>query len=260
MKISPAERAILVIDSFGKSAEKSGLLQGVTAEVKIFLTFFLTITVLSFGKYEGAALLPYFMMLAFLSAASGISFKKIFLRIGIVSPFVLFIGILNPFFDHTRVIFFGVETSGGWASFFSIVLKFILTVWCALLLISSTRFQAIVKGLETFRIPQILANQFYFLFRYIRLLLKETITLKRAREARLYGENKFGVRIFANLAGTLAIRSVKRADVIHKAMLARGFAGSIPEVRSGHKTGISDVVFLIVCLFCCIFFRFVFIF
>lgn len=260
MKISPLERAILVIDSFGKSAEKRGLLQGIAAEVKIFLTFFLTVTVLSFSKYEGAALLPYFIMLAFLTAASEISFKKIFLRIGAVSPFVLFIGILNPFFDHTKVIFLGLETTGGWASFFSIILKFILTAWCALLLVSSTRFQAIVKGLRTFRIPQILANQFYFLFRYIRLLLKEALTLKRAREARLYGENKFGVKIFANLAGALAVRSIKRADVIHNAMLARGFAGNIPNVAPVGGPGIADAIFLIVSLFCCIFFRFVFIF
>lgn len=118
MKISAVERAILVIDSFGKSAETNGLLQGISAEVKIFLTFLFTVTVLSFGRYEGEALAPFFMILAFLTAASHISFKRTFLRIMVVSPFVLFIGILNPLFDHTNIVFLGIETTEGWTFFF----------------------------------------------------------------------------------------------------------------------------------------------
>lgn len=79
--------------------------------------------------------------------------------------------------------------------------------------------------------------------------MKEALILKRAREARLSGERKFDVRLFANLAGTLAIRSIKRADVIHSAMLARGFNGDIPDVRKSDKAGGSDIVFLVLSIF-----------
>lgn len=256
LSLSPIEKALYVIDSFNVSARRSGLLQETDSRIKVLGAAIFILTVLSFNKYAPAELIPYIPALSFLTAASGISFKAVFLRIAAVSPFVLFIGVFNPFFDHTRVTFISIQVSGGWVSYLSIIFKFVLTVWCSLLLISTTRFQSLVAAMKFFKVPNALANQFYFLFRYLRLFLMESLSLLRARQARLGLKRKFDIKIFATLAGVLAIRSVRRSGDIHNAMLARGFSGDIPDVAEKPCISRQDIIFLISSLFFCLFFRF----
>jgi len=126
---------------------------------------------------------------------------------------------------------FGIPISGGWISFFSILLRFVLTMCSALLLISTTSFPRICHALRKLGIPVIFISQLLFLYRYIFVLIEETLKMVRARELRSFGKRGREIKVFINLIGTLFMRTMERAERIYHAMLSRGFSGTIHYVE-----------------------------
>ena len=89
----------------------------------------------------------------------------------------MFIGIFNPLIDtHVILTPFGIPVTGGWMSFLSIIVKFILTVSTALLLIAVTSFPGICEALERLKLPKVFVIQLLFLYRYLFVLLDVAFT------------------------------------------------------------------------------------
>ncbi len=196
--------------------------------VKILVSFIFIIFVVSFPKYELSALMPFFLYPVFMLTAGSIPFRAIAKKVLFISPFAIFIGIFNPLLD-TNVLLrpFGMAITGGWISFLSILVKFVLTVSTALLLIAVTSFPGICEALERLKLPKIFVIQLLFLYRYLFVLLEESLRMIRAREARSFGSKGKEIRTFIRLISVLLIRSVERAERIYRAMLSRGFRGEI---------------------------------
>jgi len=212
---------------------------------KLIATLLFLFTVISFSKYEIAALLPFFLYPMLLMTIGEIPFMFIVKKVFLVSPFAVFIGIFNPLLDSGQVLIFnGLTISAGWLSFFSIMLKFTLTVSTALLLIATTSFPNVCHALRQLGLPSLFVSQLSFLYRYIFVLMEETMRIVRARNMRSYGERGKGIRIFVRIVGILFIRTVERAERVYFAMLSRGFQGDMPSLkRFGIKTG--DVIFAV---------------
>jgi cobalt/nickel transport system permease protein len=212
---------------------------------KLIATLLFLFTVISFSKYEIAALLPFFLYPMLLMTIGEIPFMFIVKKVFLVSPFAVFIGIFNPLLDSGQVlIFYGLTISAGWLSFFSIMLKFTLTVSTALLLIATTSFPNVCHALRQLGLPSLFVSQLSFLYRYIFVLMEETMRIVRARNMRSYGKRGKGIRIFVRIVGILFIRTVERAERIYFAMLSRGFQGDMPSLKHFRiKTG--DVIFAV---------------
>lgn len=212
---------------------KDTVIHRLNARTKVIATFAFIVTVVSFPKYEITGLIPFFLFPAVIFSLGDIPVWFILKKVLIVSVFAVFIGIFNPLFDtHVMIDLFGIPVSGGWVSFFSILLKFFLTMCSALLLISTTSFPGICHALRKLRIPEIFISQLLFLYRYIFVLIEETLRMVRARDLRSFGKRGQGMKVFINLIGTLFMRTIERADRIYHAMLSRGFSGTIYYVKS----------------------------
>lgn len=210
---------------------------------KIIVSFLFILFVVSFPKYELTGLIPFFLYPVFLLTVGDIPLKAIVKKVLFISPFVFFIGIFNPIFDRdVMTIFFGVPVTGGWVSFFSIILKFVLTVSTALLLISITSFPGLCEALERLKVPRIFVVQLLFLYRYIFVLLEEGMKILRAREARTFGKKGKEIKTYISLISVLLLRSVERAERIHQAMLSRGFQGEIRVLKT-HIFRLQDLFF-----------------
>ena len=214
-------------------SHKDTLVHRIDPRIKIIVSFIFILFVVSFRKYEIASLMPFFLYPVFLLTAGDIPFKAIAKKVLFVSPFALFIGIFNPLLD-TQIISspFGIPVSGGWLSFLSIIIKFILTVSTAILLIAVTSFPGICEALERMKCPKLFVIQLLFLYRYLFVLLDVALRMMRAREARSFGGRGKEIRTFIRLISVLLIRSVERAERIYRAMLSRGFRGEIRVLRS----------------------------
>jgi cobalt/nickel transport system permease protein len=214
------------------------------ARAKVLVTLVFILCVVSYGRFELSALIPFFIFPVAMIALSSIPPLFIIRKIALLCPFVLVIGAFNPLFDREIIMQIGpLGISGGWISYASILIRSILTVGSAFVLVGLTGFTSVCQALERLGMPQVFAVQLMFLYRYIFVLADEAARASRARVLRSCGKKGLGIRSFGSLVGHLLLRTWQRAERIHMAMLARGFTG---EFRSGPQTGFGASEFLFV--------------
>jgi len=164
-------------------------------------------------------------------------------KIILVAPFAILIGIFNPLMDREILVQLGsLSITGGWVSFFSIMIRFVLTVSAALILICLTGFNAVCMALGKLGVPRPFVVQLLFLYRYLFVLIDETSRMVRARSLRSFGSGGMRFKIFIHLIGQLLLRTLDRAQRIHLAMCCRGFDGHIRISRS-LKFGFNEIRF-----------------
>jgi len=238
------EYALASIGSLEQFSLQESFIHRIDPRAKVIVTAVFAAITVSLSKYNISGILPFFLYPVFLMSAGGIPLSGIAYKILAVSPFALAIGIINPFFDtQTIMIIAGVNMSGGIVLFVSIVLKFILTVSAALLLVAVTGFESLCAGLVRMKVPRVFAIQLLFMYRYIFVLFSETLRMLRAHSLRS-SRNHPGIKIAGSFSGQLLIRSMDRAERIHRAMLARGFDGQI-RLRKTIRMTINDSIFII---------------
>ena len=212
---------------------------------KLITTLVFIVCVVSFDKYEVSRLFPYFLYPALLIGLGDLPFGFLARKLILVSPFVLFIGIFNPLFDQTTLFTVGtLSISGGWVSFFSLILRFVLTIGSALILIASTGFAPLCMGLEKLGAPRVFAIQLLLLYRYLFVLIAEAARIIRAHSLRSFSGKKISYRVFLQISGNLLLRTIDRAQRIHLAMLSRAFTGEIRIARTYH-VGYKEWLFVI---------------
>lgn len=104
-----------------------------------------------------------------------------------------------------------------------LVSKSYLSALAVLLLVASTPLPQLLRGLESLGVPRFLLMVTQFVYRYLFVISEQAQHMRMAAAGR-------GAR-FRAAAGALAVlfsRSYARAESIHRAMLARGFAGRLP--------------------------------
>ena len=210
---------------------------------KVLATLVFVVTVVSFGKYEVTALVPFLLFPVAMVALGNLPVSYIIKKIALLCPFALVVGMFNPIFDREVLVQIGsLGITGGWISFASIVMRSILTVGAAIVLVGVTGFPGVCLALERVGMPRVFAVQLLFLYRYIFVLTDEGARMERARKLRAFGK-KVEPRIFGSLVGHLLLRTWQRAERIHLAMLARGFTGEF-HTRQDTRFGSREMLFL----------------
>lgn len=248
--------AFIDISDMERLAGNDTIIHRLDPRCKIMLTLLFTATVISFDRYEVAALMPFFAFPIFILILAEIPLMYLFKKLLFVSFFALMLGIANPILDRKVLMIIGSwEIPGGWVSFCSIMIRFTLTAGAALLLLTTTGMYNISRGLQRLGVPQIFVMQLFFLCRYLFVLTDEASRLARARAARSFGRKGLGISVFNNMISTLFMRSVDRAERIYIAMRCRGFDGSIRTMGKLHWTQ-TDSLFMLIWGLLFIFFRF----
>jgi len=152
---------------------------------KLAVTLCFIVTVLSFGRYQVAALLPLALFPAVLSAQAQVPGRVLRRTLWLASPFALMVGLANPWFDRTPMLALGgLELSAGWLSFGSIVLRVTLTVSATVVLLGSTGMHALCVGLSHLGVPRVFTAQLLFLQRYLHVLAEEALRMGTAHRLR----------------------------------------------------------------------------
>jgi len=211
---------------------------------KVLVTLIFIVTVVSFGKYELTAMVPFFIFPAVIIGLGNLPVGYIAKKIALFCPFALVVAIFNPVFDREVLVHLGpLGITGGWISCASIVVRAALTVGAAIILLAVTGFPAICKAWERLGMPPAFAVQLLFLYRYIFVLTEEGGRASRARALRSCGNKGLGMRTYGSLLGHLLLRTWLRAERIHMAMLARGFTGEF-HTRQEFRFGRREIFFL----------------
>jgi cobalt/nickel transport system permease protein len=184
------------------------------------------------------AYVAYLLALVGVIAASTVPPAYILKRMVVEVPFVVF-ALLMPFIaTGPQVEVLGVDLSrSGLAAAGALLVKGTLGVLASLTLAATTEPRHLLAGLERLHVPQLLVQIMGFMIRYLDVVTDEMGRMRVARESR--GFTARNVRhwpILARSSGALFIRSYERGERVHLAMLARGYTGTMPPVRSDHHS------------------------
>jgi cobalt/nickel transport system permease protein len=244
------------ISYLDKLAYQDSIIHRLDSRAKVAATFVFIFVVVSFSKYEIAALIPYFFFPIMMIGLGEIPFMLIVKKIILVSPFAVLVGMFNPIFDQSPyIVTHEIMIAQGWISYLSLLIKFILTMSASLALIATASFPSICLSLQQFGVPRVFTTQLLFLYRYIFVLLDEVARVARAREMRTFGKKVAGLAVFVRIVGALFIRTVERAERIYQAMLSRGFQGNIVLMKKT-RFSIADGAFIVASIAFCFVFRF----
>ncbi len=207
-------------------------------EVKLAATLLFVVAVVAapreafwaFGAY--AAIVIGLMITARLPA--GFVGRRLLIEI----PFLLF-AVFLPFVgggERTDVAFLSLSVEGLWAAW-NILAKATLGASASIVLAATTQVPEILTGLSRLRAPKAIVAIMGFMVRYLDVVIGELNRMRIALRSRGYAPRRLGeAGALAATAGTLFIRSYERGERVYLAMMARGYAGSMPDLdeRGGH--------------------------
>lgn len=160
---------------------------------------------------------------------SGLGYVKVFVRSLWIIPLLGLVAMFNPIIDRQEAFsVHGFVVTTGWLSFTSIIIRGMLSLQAVLIITGTCGFNGLVDALRSLGCPAVMTAQMSLTYRYLTVIVGEAVVMKRARAARGYGHDRYPMMMWGRFVGQLLVRSVQRATRIHRAMLARGFNGTIP--------------------------------
>ena len=223
-KISDAIYEVHYMDTI---ASKDSPIHRVHPLAKLIVTIAYIWFTVSFNKYDVTGLITMVVYPVVLFSISGVSFKHSIKKLRIILPFVILMGIFNPFFDkEPRFLLYGFTVTNGMISGLSLIIKGFLTILGAYLLISTTRIESICYALNLLHVPEILVTQILLTYRYITVLLSEANHIFEAYSLRAPHQKGIHHKVWGSLIGQLLFRSIDRASSLYDSMVLRGYNGS----------------------------------
>lgn len=221
------ENAVYEMKLLEEQAGGCGRLNSLPALFKVMITVWYILLTVSFHKYDIFGLLGMGIYPLVLFLIYEIPFRQCIKRIKIILPFLLLVGIANPFLDKNILTNLGKwQVSGGVVSMSVLILKGFFSVLAGYLLIVSTSIEKICGALQKIHMPSILITMILLIYRYISLLLKETNRVMQAYALRAPGQKGAQFKAWGSLAGLLLLRSMDRAENVYESMCLRGFESS----------------------------------
>jgi cobalt/nickel transport system permease protein len=116
-----------------------------------------------------------------------------------------------------------------------------------IVLASGTESFDLFAGLRRLRVPAIITTLLMLTHKYILLMVRELSRMATARRARGFSGGKSlmdrnAIRILANTAGMVFVRSSGRADRVYEGLRARGFKGDLADWNTSRLAG-ADLAF-----------------
>lgn len=132
----------------------------------------------------------------------------------------------------------------------NIVGKLCVGILALTALMSTTPFSLLLEGLRRLGLPSLLVTQLGFLYRYIFVLIDESMRIRRARDFRGVAHATAGRRLAAvgGIIGSLFVRTMDRSERIHAAMCARGYDGQ-PRSLDRLRFRTAEILFLVMTAF-----------
>lgn len=206
--------------------------QRLDARAKIIVTLtFVVIMAVSVGD-SPLRVAPFFLFAMVLVLMSRIPVALLLMRMLPALPFFLFASLILGF-------------SKGSQAAMAAFLKAFLSVLSVIILVSTTRFSNLLKGLEGLKLPTLLVSMISFVYRYLFIIADEYGHMKIARESRNFGGSKrWQWKAIGHSVGTLFLHSYERGDRVYSAMVARGYEGNI-RTLGAQKIKKADIIFAV---------------
>ena len=161
---------------------------------------------------------PYYLLVIALLVATRTPPGFLVRRLAAVAPLVL-----------TAAILILLVGGGSREMALSLVLRAFAAVALLTLLVATEETGEILWAMGALGMPRLFTTQSAFMLRFAHLLGQEVGRTDRARRSRTPGPLRAGrIKTYGQQAALVFLRGWKRSQVVHQAMLSRGFTGSFP--------------------------------
>ncbi len=229
---------------------------------KLFLSVLYIFIVVSFDKYDLVSLIMMSIYPIFGFIVGELSLKDGLYRMRLILPLVLFVGILNPFFDknvlfyitsngvipsdlslsgYSLATFTIIPVTGGVLSMITLMLKGFYAVLSAYILIATTSIDDICYALNLIHVPKTIVIVIMLIYRYFGVMAMEADRIVTAYRLRAPSQNGIHYKAWGTLVGQWLLRSMDKAGIVYESMLLRGFKGDFRIKKK--KLKLSDFVY-----------------
>lgn len=120
----------------------------------------------------------------------------------------------------------------------TIVLKAVAMVLLSYVIFGTSRFDVSMVALQRLRCPTLIVQMLLFSYRYIFVFLSELQRMDTAMRARGFIPRTNGatLRVYGDFIGSLLVRSFERSERIYKAMLSKGYTGTLHSFVEFHAS------------------------
>lgn len=232
---------------------------------KLFLSVLYIFIVVSFDKYDLVSLIMMSIYPIFGFIVGELSLKDGLYRMRIILPLVLFVGILNPFFDknvlfyitsngvipsdlslsgYSLATFTVIPVTGGVLSMITLMLKGFYAVLSAYILIATTSIDDICYALRIIHVPKTIVIVIMLIYRYFGVMAMEADRIVTAYRLRAPSQKGIHYKAWGTLVGQWLLRSMDKAGIVYESMLLRGFKG---DFRIKKKSlGLTDIIYPVI--------------
>ncbi|MGH8825742.1 MAG: cobalt ECF transporter T component CbiQ [Jiangellaceae bacterium] len=210
------------------------LVHRLPAHAKVLALLGFVIVVVATPRERYWAFAGFAVLLAGVAAVAKVPAGFVARRMVVEIPFVVFAVLMPVVSRGERVDVLGLSLSqDGLLSGWNLLAKGTLGVVASILLAATTDARALLLGLQRLRLPARLVEIAAFMVRYVDVVAGEMQRMRVARESRAFQARHLGhLRVVAQGAGALFIRTYERGERVHLAMLSRGYAGAMPLVEA----------------------------
>jgi cobalt/nickel transport system permease protein len=183
-----------------------------------------------------------------IAALGGVGPGVLWTRLRVILPLVVFVAVFVPFVRGGPRVQVGPLSlsEAGLATFALVATKATIGALSAVLLGATTSFPDVLHALERLRAPRLLIVIAAFMYRYVFVIADEARRMRTAVAARGYRPRHVGhAGALGRMVTALFLRSYERGERVYLAMLARGYAGTMPRLAVIAFRR-SDVVFVAV--------------
>lgn len=215
--------------------------------VRLAGTLIYIVSVASIGRFDVQGLILMALYPAVLLIAAELPAGRLLGRSLWILPFLLFFALPGLFFTPAAA-----PPIAGVAAAVALLMRGYLCVLAMLVYAAGSGIGGLAAGLAAFRVPPALVTLVVMTYRYIFLLVEDTLRLVRAYTLRSGGRRGIRAAEWGSLAGQLFLRTYDRAVRLHNSMLIRGFDGTFRRT-AGQRPGIRDMMFLLVLVPFCLY-------
>ncbi len=243
--MSNLNRNLSEIKELEKISQGESIIHSLNPISKIIVTLVFLLAVASVDKYDVSLLIGFVFYPVILIELADIPKKALLKRIAVTFPLCICMGISNLILDK-NILFYvkNIPVTYGMLSCISIIIKVIFMVTSVYILVATTSMEEIFYSLKKMKIPKIIVVQFLLSYRYISVILKETITMYNAYSLRSGDVKGIKFEHMGAFLGQILLKSFSRAEEIYMAMKCRGFDGVYP-VSCKRNMKIKDYIYIV---------------
>ena len=203
--------------------------------------------IFAFAFIQNIWLLPIMVTItSILFIISEIPVSFLITRLRYPSWFILAVIILLPFVSGSTPIlewgYLAIKEEGCWQALL-VSVRFFCILTMSLILFGTAPFLSSIKAMRSLGLPRVIIDMTLLSYRYLEELGEMLTTMQRAMKLRGFQPKNMtrrNLKVFAQLTGSILVRSYDRSLRIYQAMILRGYGNQINSANKHKKVNLKN--------------------